>query len=121
MIQNIANNVLQLQGDSKGVGKYFGKPDDVPLRSLSGKGSGIMRPNTLQIPIAEEKSDSKKTGGTGGEDNALDDFLIDDKEEDNKLGTIQEGLIEESPCKTPAKEAESPSIIQVKKPMILQP
>lgn len=80
MIQNIANNVLQVKGDSKAIGKYF-VPADGLRRTSSGHGSGIIRPNTLQIPIAEEKSDSKKTGGTGGDDNVLDDLLKDDDED----------------------------------------
>ena len=74
------------------------------MRTLSGQGSGIKRPNNLHIPIDEEKSDSKKTVGTGGED-LLDDLLKDDDDgKNNQLRIIPEGLVEESPCKIPPKE-----------------
>ena len=79
-----------------------------------------MRPGQLaSLAIAEEKSDSKKTGGTG-EDNMLDDLLCDDADDD-ELRMIPEGAVEESPCKLPTKELESPLVIKPKAPMILLP
>ena len=62
-----------------------------------------MRPSQLaSLAIAEERSDSKKTGGTG-EENMLDDLLNDDDLGDSQLGMIPEGLVEESPAKLPEK------------------
>ena len=79
-----------------------------------------MRPSQLaNLAIAEEKSDSKKTGGTG-DDNMLDDLLKDD-DDDKQLGMIPEGTIEESPTKLPTKEPKSLGVIKAKAPLILQP
>jgi len=79
-----------------------------------------MRPSPLaSLAIAEERSDSKKTGGTH-EDNMLDDLLKDDPD-DCQLRSIPEGALEESPTKLPTKEAESPLVIKPKAPLILQP
>jgi len=54
-----------VKGDSKSIEKYFinNSPPDALKRTSSGTGPGRVRPYTLQIPIAEEKSDPKEAGG----------------------------------------------------------
>ena len=94
MIQNIANNILQVGGDSKAINQYFG-PSDAFKGSKAGHGSGIMRGKPLAgLAIAEERSDSlrkseKSQSKKTGEENFLDDLLNDNQPAaDNHLGMI---------------------------------
>lgn len=84
MIQNIANNILQVGGDSKAINQYFG-PSDAFKGTAAGHGSGIMRGKPLGgLAIAEERSDSlrkseKSYSKKTGEENFLDDLCNDDE------------------------------------------
>lgn len=108
MIQNIANNILQVGGDSKAINQYFG-PSDAFKGSAAGHGSGILRGKPLGgLAIAEERSDSQRKSGSQskqtGEENFLDDLCNDDEPaSDSRLDMIKERMVEESPLLLPAR------------------